>query len=356
MTNTTAGLVCCHHHLYSSLARGMPGPATPPKNFLEILKSVWWRLDAALDEDIIYWSAALGAAEALLSGTTSIIDHHESPRAIDGSLDLIASACDKIGIRHILSYGITDRWTDSGELVDVVPSGKMSPGAQRGLAENERYLNTGRKALVGIHAAFTCCDETLEAAHSMAQKYGVGVHVHVAEAPEDKQAALRLLPYATDDWLLIHAVHLDTKMKGTIIHNPRSNMNNSVGYAAPARRDNVIGLGTDGIGADMLEEFRLAFARHREDDRTATPDIAWQWLLNGQKFFPEAVHDVVSWSYDHMDDPWCVAYTPGIRCTDVVVEGKTLIQNGRPVHFDIDEIRAKAAEQALRLFSRLESL
>ena len=334
----------------------MPGPTEAPKDFLHILKSVWWRLDAALDEEIIYWSAALGAAEALLAGTTAIIDHHESPQAIDGSLDLIASACDFIGIRHILSYGVTDRWSDKGELVEVEWTGKMTRGAQRGLDENERYLQSGRKALVGMHAAFTCCDETIEAVDSLAKKYGVGVHVHVAEAPEDKESARRLVPYATEDWLLIHAVHLDDKMYGTIVHNPRSNMNNAVGYAAPALKDNAVALGTDGIGADMLEEFRLAFVRHREDDRFATPDTAWQWLHYGQKFFPEVAHDIVSWSYDYMDDPWRVAYTPGIRCESVVIDEKKVVENGQPLHFDINEIRAKAAEQALRLFSRLETV
>ena len=45
------GLVNAHTHLYSALARGMPGPAEPPKSFLEILEKVWWRLDRALDEE-----------------------------------------------------------------------------------------------------------------------------------------------------------------------------------------------------------------------------------------------------------------------------------------------------------------
>src|SRR5438093_774707 len=51
------GLVCAHTHLYSSLARGMPPPKQSPQNFYEILKYVWWRLDRALDEETIYWSA-----------------------------------------------------------------------------------------------------------------------------------------------------------------------------------------------------------------------------------------------------------------------------------------------------------
>ena len=66
----TPGLVCGHHHLYSALARGMPAPPKRPANFIEILEQVWWRLDVALDEEMIHWSAMLGATEALMCGTT----------------------------------------------------------------------------------------------------------------------------------------------------------------------------------------------------------------------------------------------------------------------------------------------
>ena len=82
----TSGLVCGHHHLYSALARGMPAPPSTPHNFQEILELVWWRLDRALDLEMIRWSAMLGALEALERGTTAIVDHHASPNAIEGSL------------------------------------------------------------------------------------------------------------------------------------------------------------------------------------------------------------------------------------------------------------------------------
>ena len=75
-TTTTGGLVCAHHHLYSALARGMPAPPRTPESFREILELIWWRLDAALDLEMLRWSAMLGALEALECGTTAIIDHH----------------------------------------------------------------------------------------------------------------------------------------------------------------------------------------------------------------------------------------------------------------------------------------
>jgi cytosine/adenosine deaminase-related metal-dependent hydrolase len=331
----------------------MPSPPAVPHSFIGVLENVWWRLDAALDLDIIYWSAALGAAEALLSGTTAIIDHHESPSAIEGSLDAIASGCDLVGVRHIVSYGVTDRWSNGSMVSSVQPTTPMTDGARRGLLENERYLKTGKRAMVGVHAAFTCGDETLEAAADLAEKYDTGVHIHVAEGVDDIDAGERLMNLATDHWLLVHAVHLSGELPGTIAHNPRSNMNNSVGYAAPSQRQNRIVLGTDGIGADMMEEFRLAYARHREFELTASPETSWSWLHNGHHFFPEAKHDVVHWSYDHSDSPWHVAFTPGIRAVDVAINGVQQVSNGVPLNFDLNEIRAKAAEAAQRLHERL---
>jgi cytosine/adenosine deaminase-related metal-dependent hydrolase len=331
----------------------MPAPAVTPQSFLSILENVWWRLDVALDLDTLYWSAALGAAEALCSGTTAIIDHHESPMAIDGSLDVIADACSMIGVKSNLSYGVTDRWDGSELRSTVSPQSPITDGAIRGLRENERFLKGGGRGMVGVHAAFTCSDETLDRAASLAASLKTGVHIHVAEGLDDNDAGARLENRTEDNWLLIHAVHLDRQLSGTIVHNPRSNMNNSVGYANPVRFDNDIALGTDGIGADMLEEARLAYVRLRESDVSQTPDTVWKWLHTAEKFFPEIVNDTVTWSYDNSDSPWHVAFTPGIRCVDVRVNGQLVVDNGTPTQFDMSEIRSKASEAATKLHKKL---
>lgn len=353
MSFETRAMVCAHHHLYSSLARGMPASTVTPNSFLSILENIWWKLDIALDLDTLYWSAALGAAEALCSGTTAIIDHHESPMAIDGSLDVIAAACAMVGVKANLSYGVTDRWDNDTIHSKVNPLATMTKGAERGLRENERFLSGGGRGMVGVHAPFTCTNETLDRATQMAKTFNTGVHIHVAESPIDIDAGARLENLSTNDWLLIHCVHLDRALNGTIVHNPRSNMNNAVGYAHPTRFTNNIALGTDGIGADMLEEARLAYVRLRESDILATPDTVWNWLHTAEKFFPEIVNDTVTWSYDHVDSPWHAVFTPGIRCVDVVVDGDVVVKNSLPTHFDMSEIRAKAAEAATTLYKKI---
>jgi cytosine/adenosine deaminase-related metal-dependent hydrolase len=289
---------------------------------------------------MIWWSAMLGALEALESGTTAIVDHHESPNAIEGSLDVIAEACAEVGVRVLTTYGITDR--------------HGTDGAKRGLAENERFIKAGGPGLVGIHATFTCTQESLEAAAGLAEDLGVGVHIHVAEGAGDVDAPGKLEGLTRDDWLLAHCVHLPTDhtLKGTILHNARSNLNNAVGYANPARFSNPVALGTDGIGANMIESFRIAYVMERSVDVTCGPDDAWSWLETGWNIIPEAKDDEVVWSYDPMD-PWHLAFTPGVRPLKVTIGGEVHLDEGIPTKVDPVEIRAKAAEQAARLHARL---
>ncbi len=339
-TATTPGLVCAHHHLYSALARGMPAPPQTPTNFQEVLDQIWWRLDLALDLDMLYWSAQLGALEALESGTTAIVDHNETPNAIEGSLSVIADACAAVGVRVLGAYGITDR--------------HGAEAARRGLEENERFIKEGGKALVGVHASFTCSDESLQAAAGLAEDLGVGVHIHVCEGIGDIDAPARLEGLTRDDWLLSHCVHLPDghDLKGTILHNPRSNLNNAVGYANPARFTNPVALGTDGIGANVIESFRLAYVMQRSVDITVGPDPAWSWLEEGWNIVPEARNDEVTWSYDPMD-PWHLAFTPGVHPVEIKVDGEIVFADGKPTRVDADEVRAKANEQAQRLHAKL---
>ncbi|HHH30898.1 MAG TPA: hypothetical protein ENK57_21490, partial [Polyangiaceae bacterium] len=108
------GLVIAHHHLYSALARGMPGPSDTPTSFREVLEKIWWRLDQALDEELNELSALVGTVEALACGVTTIVDHHASPRAIRGSLDVVARGIVSAGARGVVCYEATDRHGDEG--------------------------------------------------------------------------------------------------------------------------------------------------------------------------------------------------------------------------------------------------
>jgi hypothetical protein len=101
-----------------------------------------------------------------------------------------------------------------------------------------------------------------------------------------------------------------------------------------------------------LESFRLAYVLQRSVDITCGPDTAWGWLEEGWNIMPEARDDEVTWSYEPMD-PWHLAFTPGVRPIRVKVAGEVVYADGAPTRVDAAEVRAKAAEQARRLHSRL---
>jgi putative selenium metabolism protein SsnA len=271
-----------HTHLYSALACGMPPATPPPKTFVEILKRVWWRLDRALDLELVHTSALVGAVEAAKRGAAYVVDHHASPNAIDGSLDRIADALDEVGLRGALCYETTDRGGPEQR--------------KAGLRENERFLERVRggqskhAALVGAHAPFTLDDETLDALRDLADRRLAGIHVHVAEDGTDAvdavargstlRARLDRLGVARPGSIVAHAVHLEaehidalTAAGAWVVTNCRSNMNNAVGLSAA--RGARVALGTDGIGADMLAEVQAHFFRHGEaGDGLASESVA----------------------------------------------------------------------------------
>lgn len=280
------GNVCAHMHLYAALARGMPYELEPPRSFLEILRRVWWRLDRGLDEASVRASALVGGMEALLAGTTTLIDHHASPNAIDGSLDVIAESLATLGMRGVLAYEVSDR--DGPER------------AQAGIRENRRFAGHAAggalplaRSMIGAHASFTLSQATLAACAEAVEATGTGLHIHAAEDAADEVDCrarfgwsvverLRRAGALDGRALLAHGVHLDEREADsareagvTFVHNARSNMNNGVGRAPLGLLGRRVALGTDGIGADMFEESRAAYFRAREDGLASDPS----WVL-----------------------------------------------------------------------------
>ena len=381
------GNVCAHTHLYSALARGMPYTLEPPENFLQILQRVWWRLDRALDEESVRASALVGGMEALLSGTTTLVDHHASPNAIDGSLDVIEDALRTLGVRSILCYETSDR--DGPER------------AQAGLAENRRFAERVRRAkppltrgLIGAHASFTLSDETLAACADTARELEVGLHIHAAEDAIDERDAVVLhgigvaarLAHAgalNGHTLLAHGVHLDDNeialvhaANASLAHNARSNMNNAIGRARLDALGPRVALGTDGIGSDMFEESRTAYFRLREDDPGAGPDWPLRHLTEGARFvgaaFDErrlgkietgAPADLVVLDYappaplnaDSFPGHW--VFGLGSRSVrDVMVAGEWVVLDRRLTRVDEQELAAGARVQAEQLWKRLAEI
>src|ERR1019366_5130089 len=102
------GFINAHTHFYSSFARGLT-KAKPSKDFNQVLKNLWWRLDSALTTEDCYYSALIALLGSIRHGTTTLIDHHASPQAVRGSLPAIEKAVKQTGLRACLCYELSDR-------------------------------------------------------------------------------------------------------------------------------------------------------------------------------------------------------------------------------------------------------
>jgi len=365
----TGGLANAHTHIYSALAPfGMPAPEPPPENFVQILERVWWRLDRALDERSLAAGARLYAAESLLAGTTVLVDHHESPELIEGSLDVLADACQEIGIRALVGYGATERNGGAEE-------------ARRGLAECRRFLLSNRRPLVrgcvALHASFTVSDATIRAAGDLCRELGTFLHVHVAEDGADVEDArsrgfagplerLHALGALVPGSILAHGVFLGADQVKKVedwgcwlVQNPRSNRGNRVGYPPALAASGRVALGTDGYPADLGDELAaLAEVGAEHGESRAALDVR---LFGSQRLarslFPDVDGDAAAPPPDgDVAAAGFVRETRAARAARTVVGGRTVVAGGRLLTGDLEALRATAREEAPRLWRRMSEV
>ncbi len=382
------GLVNGHTHLYSSLATGMPAPPRAPRDFHEVLKFVWWRLDRAHDAGSIQASGQIGAMAAMRCGTTTLIDHHASPSCIEGSLERLAAGIGAVGCRGVLCYEVTDR---------------NGPGeAAAGLAENQRFVrHCGLRAahqfagMVGAHASFTLSETSLVAVVDLASQLHLGVHIHVAEDPVDERITRerfgcgllerfrRAGVLELHDTIFAHGTHLSPQDMAQVndsdavwmAHNPSSNMHNAVGYAPVASFRQPPLLGTDGIGGDMWRESRIALLKSHDAGRAIGYQYPLQMLARSARFAsgqlgvrlgvlqPGAAADVVVTDYrpatpltaDNLSGH--VLFGLGAEYVrHVLVAGRWCLRDGQLALCDEAAVRRAATETSRDLFDRLQQI
>ncbi len=383
------GFINAHTHFYSSFARGLT-KAKPSRDFNAVLKNLWWRLDSALTTEDCYASALVALLGSIRHGTTTLIDHHASPKAVPGSLLAIERAVRQTGLRACLCYELSDR--DGARI------------AGEGLAENAGFIRRCQqqgdsqvKALFGLHASFTLSAATLERASAIGRELRTGFHIHVAEAQSDQDWTLRHCGRRVVDRLkqfeilgarsiAAHCIHVNRRemdllagTKTAVVHNPQSNMNNAVGVANVielVQRGALVGLGTDAMTTNMLEELRVAlWGQHL---RSENPSVGFREttsaLLAGNPKIAERIFglrlgeiaeggagDIAIFDYDSptpLESGNVLGHLVfGISQTEAdttIVGGRVLMEN-RKLALDLDEARinARARELAAALWKRI---
>ena len=382
------GFICTHHHFYSTMARGMGIPGEPASNFVEILERLWWKVDRALDEEDVLLSAQLPLIDCIRNGTTTIIDHHASPAFRDGSLDQIENAVRQAGVRASLCYEVSDR---------NIPGG--------GVAENKRFIKKVGQgdgqiaAMMGMHASFTLSNATIEECVGIALAAGVGCHIHVAEDASDRVDTLAKYYITTikrlhklgvtgDKSIFVHCVHIDedemdilAETRTSVVHNPKSNMNNAVGVTPLfklLKKGVLVGLGTDGMGSDMLVQMRCAYLLHRlanRDPRVAFMEAPQLLIQNNatiaERQFGLRLGEIAE---GRPADLAIIDYQPPTPLSEAnflghlifglvdatvdttVCKGKILMQRKQLLVMDEERIAARSRELAPLMWKRLQEL
>ena len=380
------GLINAHHHLYSTFARGFKPPGPPATNFEETLKNLWWKLDAALDPDDVYYSALLAVMNAARAGCTTIIDHHASPSCVDGSLDQVERAFRETGLSGCLCYEVSDR---------------NRPG--EGIEENERYIRKCRAsdddqmaAMFGLHALLTLGTPTLERCADIGISLGAGFHVHAAEAEIDVQTTMdrygrrimdRFLDFGIPGprTIFVHGVLFESReldlLRSTdsmLVNNPESNMNNGLGVAPildMLEHGVTVGVGTDGMSSHLISQARAMYLHQRTFHRDPTVAFAeaCDILLKNNRdicnrLFREPRGRLAPGQVADIIIPEYVPFTPlnvdtfyghllfGLsfsRVRTTIARGRVVVEDGRIPHLDEESIRAHCAERAQRIWGRI---
>jgi putative selenium metabolism protein SsnA len=375
------GNICAHTHFYGAFARGLAIQGEAPSGFVEILQKLWWTLDKSLTMEAVKYSALVCQLEAIRHGTTTLVDHHASPNALEGSLQEIRKTVEKSGLRAVLCYEVTDR--DGFEKADM------------GIAENVRFIRdldnhpeSRLRATFGLHASLTLSDDTLKNARQACPEH-IGMHIHVAEGKADQEDSLRkanmrvanrlnLHGILNDKAILAHAVHVDDheieiiKQTGAwVTHQPRSNMNNAVGLPMVEKmmdRGVKMGLGNDGFSNAMWEEWKAAYLCHKlihlDPRRMGADRVAEMAIYNNARLVsqlydqaigtisPGAQADLIIVDYQPFTEvnvgnlPWHIVF--GFHesmINSTIVAGKVLMKDRKLITLDPTGI----SEEALRI-------
>jgi cytosine/adenosine deaminase-related metal-dependent hydrolase len=378
---TTLPNINFHDHFYSRLAKGLLLTGSTD-NFELILQNIWWKIDLALDLEMIRSSAQMAVLDSIRNGVTYIFDHHSSPQAAEGSLNVIGNVLQESGLRGVLCFETTDR------------NGKEF--TSNGLAENINYLRDSNgydlKALLGLHASFTLDNDTLKECSEIVKETGIGIHIHLCEDKADRRESLSKFGFNPVDRLnkfgllnnksiLAHGIHLTGEdyyviedQGSAIVYNIDSNLNNSVGLPELTRVPLSVPIltGTDGMNSNPSKTFKQLFllARHQgmtfENSFGLIKKVYFDQLSFIRNYYPDFPSlqiqdraDMIIWDYlpptPFLKNNFWGHFIYGILDQPIysVIQNGNLLMNNYRFSFDDTAYQKSISTQGNRLFTKL---
>jgi len=374
------GFFNAHTHAAMTLERGWAEDLPLDRWFNERI----WVAESALQEDDVYWGAALAACEMIRSGTVAFADHYFW-------MERVAEVVEQSGLKALLAWCVFG--LDAGQEIGGTTLGRTADFVQRWQGAAGGRLHT----ILGPHSPYICPPEFLAQVADVAARLGVGVHLHVAESPEQVNSSLAkngqtpvayLAALGLFDLPAIaaHCLYLSPEdvailaSKGVhVAHCPKTYLKLSMGMTPVLdllAHGVQVALGTDGPASNnslnMIESARLTALLQKllNHDPEALPSQQVLRLAtqNGARAmgFPESgvlapgrPADLVLYDFrrPHLrprhDLAANVVYaaTPG-DVSHVIVDGRLLLRDGELLTLDEERILYEAERRAWRMVSQ----
>jgi 8-oxoguanine deaminase len=393
------GLISTHHHLFQSVLKGVK--AGLDQTLAGWLRSVPYRLWSKIDEEALAVAARIGLTEMLLSGTTTIADHHYlfSDTYRFDPAQVIFDVARSLGIRLVLCRGgatITRRF-DNDDFVPM-PTETLHHMLKSVEACAQRFHDASPASLSQVVLAPTTPTWSidpgeLKEAIAAARRMKLRLHSHLSESPEYVEFCLsvhgkRPVEWLADhDWLgpdvwFAHLIHLDPNevrilaSTGTgMAHCPQSNCRIGSGIApadALSRLGGAVSLGVDGAAsnesADMISEMHSAWHTHRAVKGPASVSVedVVQWATAGGArvlglpqigtLAPGQQADIAIFNLDEprhfgMHDPMIAPVTcaGSANLRYLLIGGRIVVENGAIPGLDIQRLKSDAIRVVTRL-------
>ncbi len=393
------GLISTHHHLFQSVLKGVrAGIDLPLEGWLRTVPYSYWH---KLDEDALEVAATVGLAELLLSGTTTIADHHYlftedygfDPAAV------IFKVAEKLGIRLVLCRGGATQGRDF-DIPHTQPMPKEGLDAMiRRVGDLAARFNDPapdamrRVVFAPTTPPWSVLPDELDVIAAAAREMKLRMHSHLSETHVYVDFCLEKFGkrpihwiadhgWLGDDVWFAHLVHLDeTELRRLaetatgMAHCPQSNCRLGSGVAAAdrlARLGGRVSLAVDGAASnescDMISEMHCAWQVHRavKGAQAVRAEDVLHWATAGGadvlglpavgtveigKAADLALFDLSQPRYAGLHDPLIgpIIGGGGARLRHLLVAGRPVVENGAIPGLDLAALSHRAAGVVRRL-------
>jgi 8-oxoguanine deaminase len=379
----TPGLVNAHHHLLQTAFRTLPATrGVPMRDWLPRMAAAYAAV--GVDDELAHAASAAGLAEALLSGVTTVADHHLTWPAGDGVgiARAVAAAADELGARLVFVRGSArDDPQEAAASADAIAA--ALGGDPTGMLQ----------VAVGPAGVHSDGPETFALLGEVASRYGLRRRTQANEQIDVEVAAQRYgrRPLELLDewgWLApdVTIAHLCGVTEaeiarlaaagGSATHAPGCDVPMGWGVAPMAATADAgvpVGIGTSGGGSNdaghLLTDARLAMQVAPLAGRPVTAREVLAWATAGSaaglgrpelgRLDPGSAADLACWDVTGVADAgvadplagllWAA---PGRRPRHVVVAGRVVVRDGelvrRPEREVADALRALLARRPPR--------